>query len=115
MHEEILYIVVPDSFADEHCRSEVYHSVQLFDDLHKALQDKRFAMNQTAAYYRLLPANVHHKEGKRHFYTVLVKLLPPYNDLRKKAPDGHFAMVSGKFAKELAGLFGSQNNFSILR
>ena len=33
-------------------------------DSHKVLQDKEFAVRQTATYYRLLPANVLHKFGK---------------------------------------------------
>ena len=40
-----------------------------------------------------------------------VRLLRPQNDLRKRHPDGHFAMASVKFAKELASLFGNEHVF----
>ena len=111
LHEAILSIVVTDSFADEGRRSEVYNSVRSFDDLHKALQDKGFALNQTATYYGLLAANAHHNDGKRHVYTVPAKLLQTHNDIQKKHPDSHFAMTLVKFAKTFACLLDNQNVF----
>ena len=66
---------------------------------------------RTATYYRLLPANVRHKDGKRLVHTVPVKLCRHQNDLRKKHPDCHFAMASVKFARELANLFGDHHEF----
>ena len=74
MHEAILSIVAPDSFADERRRTEANNSVQPLDNLHKALQGKGFLLIRTTAYYRLLPANASHTDGKRHVYTVPVKL-----------------------------------------
>ena len=50
-----------------------------------------------------------HKDGKRHVYTIPVKLCRPQNDLRKKHPDGHLAIISVKFARELASLFGDDH------
>ena len=54
---------------------------------------------------------MHHKDGKSHVHTVLVKLQDPQNDLRKKHPDGHFAMASVMFTRELANLFGDNHVF----
>ena len=50
-----------------------------------------------------------HKDGKRHVHTVPVKLQRPQNDLRKKHPDGHFAMASVMFTRKLANLFGDNH------
>ena len=47
-----------------------------------------------------------HKDGKRHVDTVSMKLQRPQNDLREMHPDGHFAMASVMFVRELANLFG---------
>ena len=93
--EAILSIVIPASSADDRRRSEVYNSVRSLDDLKSDLERKGFKLSKTARYYRLLPANMHHKNGKRHFHTV--KLQRPQNDVRKKHPDGHFAMASVMF------------------
>ena len=50
-----------------------------------------------------------HKDGKRHVHTVPMKLQRPQNDLRKKHPDGHFAMAS--VMNKLANLFGDHHVF----
>ena len=52
-----------------------------------------------------------HKDGKRHVHTVPMKLQRPQNDLRKKHPDGHLAMASVMFTRELANLFGDHHVF----
>ena len=96
--EAILSIVIPASSADDRRRSEVYNSLRFLDDLTSDLEKKGFKLSKTARYYRLLPANMHHKDGKRHVHTV--KLQRPQNDLRKKHPDGHFAMASVMFTCE---------------
>ena len=54
---------------------------------------------------------MHHEDGKRHVDTVSMKLQRPQNDLREKHPDGHFAMASVMFARELAKLFGNIHVF----
>ena len=66
------------------------------------MERKGFNLSRTSTYYRLLPANVCHKDGKRHAHNVTVKLWRPLNDLQKKPPDGYLARASVKFAKELA-------------
>ena len=53
-----------------------------------------------------MSANVRHKDGKRHVCTIPVKLCCPQNDLQKKHLDDHFAIVSVRFAREFANLFG---------
>ena len=40
-----------------------------------------------------------------------MKLQRPKNDLRKKHPDGDFAMASVMFTRELANLFGDNHVF----
>ena len=81
------------------------------DDLKSALEKKGFNLSRTATYYRLLPTNMRHNDGKRYAFTVSVKLQCPQNDLRKKHPDGHFPMASVMFARELANLFGDNHVF----
>ena len=73
---------------------------------------KSVNLSRTITYHRLLHANMHHKDGKTHAYTVHVKICRPRNDLRQKHRDSHFAMVSVKFARELANLFGTIMCFS---
>ena len=87
--EAILSIVIAGSSADDRRRSEVYISVRSLDDLKSALKKKGFNLSRTAVYYRLLCANMRHKDGKRHAHTVPVKLQRPQNDLRKTQPDNH--------------------------
>ena len=109
--EAILSIVIPGSSADDRRRLEVCNSVRSLDDLKSALEKKDFNLSRTATYYRLLPASMRHKDGKRHVHTIPVKLQRPQNDLRKKHPDGHFAMASVMFTRELANLFGDNHVF----
>ena len=109
--EAILSIVIPGSSADDRRRSEVYNTVHSLDDLKSLLEKKGFNLRRTATYYRLLPANMHHKDGKRHAHSVPVKLQCPQNDLRKKHPDGDFAMASIMLTRELANLFGDKHVF----
>ena len=75
MHEAIFSIVVPGSIADERCRFEIFNSVRFLDDLQKALK-KSFNLTKTATYYRLLPANVRHKDGMKHVHTRSCEALP---------------------------------------
>ena len=109
--EAIISIVIPGSSAEDRRRSEVYNSLRSLDDLKSAFEKKGFNLSRTATYYRLLPANMRHKDGKRHVHTVPVKLQRPQNDLRKKHLDGHFAMESVMFTKELVNLFGDNHVF----
>ena len=81
--EAILSIVIPGSSADDRRRSEVYNSVRSLDDLKSALEKKGFNLSRTATYYRLFPAKMRHKDGKRHVHTVPVKLQRPQNDFKK--------------------------------
>ena len=78
-------------------------------DLKSASEKKGLNLSRTATYYRLFPANMRHKDGKRHVHTVPVKLQRPQNDLRKKHPDGHFAMASVMFTREFANFFGDNH------
>ena len=107
----ILSIAILGSSADDRRRSEVCNSVRSLDDLNSALEKKGFSLSRTATYYRLLPANMRQKNGKRHVHTVPVKLQRPQNDLSKKHPDGHFAMAFVMFTRELANLFGDNHVF----
>ena len=109
--EAIISIVIPGSSAHDRRRSEVYNSVRSLDYLKSALEKKGFNLSRTATYYRLLPANMRRKDGKRHVHSVPVKLQRTQNDLRKKHPDGHFAMASVMFTRELANLFGDNHVF----
>ena len=111
LHTAILSIVIPESGADERRRSEVFNSVRSLDDLKDALEKRGYLLSRTALYYRLIPANTHHVDGKRHVNTVPVKLSRPQSDMRKTHVDGHFAMASVKYAWELASLFSSENVF----
>ena len=107
--EAIISIVIPGSSAEDRRRSEVYNSVRSLDDLKSALENKGFHLSRTTTYYRLLPSNMRHKDGKRQVHTVPVKLQRPQDDLRKKHPDGHFAMACVMFTRELANLFGDNH------
>ena len=64
LHAMIFSIVVPESVADERPRTEIFNSLRYLDDLNIALEKKGCNLSRTANYYRLLPANVRHKDGK---------------------------------------------------
>ena len=66
--EAILSIVIPGSSADDSRRSEVYNTVRSLDDLKSALEKKDFNLRLTATYYRLLPANMRQKDGKKYVH-----------------------------------------------
>ena len=66
--EAILSIVIPGSSADDSRRSEVYNTVRSLDDLKSALEKKDFNLSLTATYYRLFPANMRQKDGKRYVH-----------------------------------------------
>ena len=81
------------------------------DDLKSALEKKGFNLSRTATYYRLLPANMSHKDGKRHVHTVPMKLQRPQNDLIKKRSYGHFAIAFATFTRKLGNLFDDNHVF----
>ena len=58
-----------------------------------------------------MPANIHHKDGKRYVHTVAVRLCRPKNNQRKPHIDAHFAMASVKYARDLAELFSDEHVF----
>lgn len=72
---------------------------------------KKRGLSRTAAYYRLVPANARHLDGKHHVNTVPVKLARPQSNWRKHHVYAHFAMAVVKNARELAHMFGPENVF----
>ena len=74
LHQAILEIIAREAGADERRRTEVYNSERTLDNLHSVLEERGFKLSRTATYYRLIPANVNHKDAKRHVNTVPVKL-----------------------------------------
>ena len=111
LHHEILSIVIPASMAEERRRSKVYDTVRSLDDLKCELEKRGYHLARTTLYYRLLPKNAQHRDGKRHVKTVPVKLSRHQSNLRKKHMDSHFAMASVKHAREFASLFSKENVF----
>lgn len=111
LHEAIMSIVVPDSSVDERRRSEIYNSCQNLDSLRAKLAEMGYNLTRTALYYRLVPANVQHIDGKRHVYTVPVKLIKPSNTLRKRHEDRSFAKSVFEMAEEFATLFDPDSVF----
>ena len=57
-----------------------------------------------------MPANIHHKDGKRYVHTVPVRLCRPKKQ-RKPHTDAHFAMASVKYARDVAELFSGEHVF----
>ena len=91
LHEAILNIVIPESSADDRRRCEVYNSCRTLGNLKEKLESIGFHLSRTSLYYRLIPANIHHRDGKRHHSTVPVKLIKPENVQRKAHEDRPFA------------------------
>ena len=60
---------------------------QTLDNIKEKLGVAGYSITRTALYYRLAPANVHHRDGKRHVDTVPVKLLKPQTVARKAHVD----------------------------
>ena len=111
LHQVILNLVSPDSSADDRRRTEVFNSCQTLDDLKSKLADSGYAVTRTALYYRLAPANVLHRDGKRHVHTVPVKLLKPQTVARKAHIDHEFAKAVCKNIEEFACLFDPDSVF----
>ena len=107
LHSAILDIVIPQSSADDRRRTEVYNCCQNLDSLREKLAERGFNLTRTATYYRLIPANVHHRDGKRHVHTVPVKLKRAQNSRRKIHEDRSFARAMVAQVEEFASLFSS--------
>ena len=105
LHEAILSIVVPESSADDRRRCEVYNSCRTLDNLKEKLESIGFHLTRTSLYYRLIPANIHHRDGKRHHSTVPVKLIKPENVQRKAHEDRPFAKAIVYQVEDFAMLF----------
>ena len=56
-------------------------------------------------HFRLMPANMHHRDGKRHINTVPVRLLKARNSGRKEHADRAFARAVVQQTEEFACLF----------
>lgn len=111
LHQVILNLVRPESSADDRRRTEVYNVCQTLDDLKKQLEETGYTVTRTALYYRLAPANVQHRDGKRHVHTVPVKLLKPQAVARKAHMDHEFAKAVCKSVDEFACLFEPETVF----
>ena len=111
LHNVILNLVCPESSADDRRRTEVYNSCQTLDNLKEKLEVAGYSITRTALYYRLAPANVHHRDGKRHVHTVPVKLLKPQTVARKAHVDHEFAKAVCTSAEEFACLFDANDVF----
>ena len=94
LHEAILSIVIPESCADDRRRCEVYNSCRTLDSLKQTLETRGYNVSRTSLYYRLIPANIHHRDGKRHHSTVPVKLIKPEYIQRKAHEDRPFAKAT---------------------
>ena len=64
-----------------------------------------FEIKSVLPRFRLLPANIHHVDGKKHFNTVPVRLLRPQNTGRKQHVDRSFAKAVVNEVEEFACLF----------
>ena len=96
------------SSADEKHHSETIRSVSTLDDLQAELMSLGFTISRSATYLGLLPKKGNTHEAMRHVQTVLVKLLKPENNLRKKNIDRMFAKSFCDDMQGLEPLFGPE-------
>lgn len=106
--QAIIDLAMHGSAAHEKRRSEVYRSIATLDELTEQLKKDGFQISRSGVYLRLLPWRSSSLEGKRHVFTVPVKLIRAQNDLHSKHIDGPFFTATFRYMESLASLLGPQ-------
>ncbi|CAF0723868.1 unnamed protein product [Adineta steineri] len=94
--------------SDKGRRSETIRPCLTLDDLREKLKQRGIHVKRTTLYYRLLPHRASSIDGRRHVYTVPVRLRRAQNDEHGKHEDGHFAAATIRYIRDLASIFGNE-------
>jgi len=93
--------------TDDRRQSEIIRPCLTLDDLSEKIKQRGYDIKRTTLYYRLLPHRPKSIDGRRHVYTVPVRLRRAQNDDRGKHEDGHFATATIRYVKDLISIFGN--------
>ncbi|CAF1588411.1 unnamed protein product [Adineta ricciae] len=93
--------------SDGRRQTETIRPCLTLDDLREKLKQRGYDIKRTTLYYRLLPHRAKSIDGRRHVYTVPVRLRRAQNDEHGKHEDGHFATATIRYMKDLASIFGN--------
>ncbi|CAF1359270.1 unnamed protein product [Adineta ricciae] len=93
--------------SDGRRQTEIIRPCLTLDDLREKLKQRGYDIKRTTLYYRLLPHRAKSIDGRRHVYTVPVRLRRAQNDEHGKHEDGHFATATIRYMKDLASIFGN--------
>ena len=104
----LLEIASYGAAAHEKRQMDVFHSITSLPKLQEALESHGLQISKSGLYLRLLPRNSSSIEGKKHKYTVPVKLIRCANDEHKRHPDSLFAKTSINHLEEIASMLGPE-------
>ncbi|CAF4493036.1 unnamed protein product, partial [Rotaria sp. Silwood2] len=93
--------------SDDRRRSTTIRPCLTLDDLREKIKQRGYDIKRTTLYYRLLPHRASSRDGRRHVYTVPVRLRRAQNDDHGRHEDGHFATATIRYVKDLASIFGN--------
>ncbi|CAF3398459.1 unnamed protein product, partial [Rotaria sp. Silwood2] len=93
--------------SDDRRRSTTVRPCLTLDDLREKIKQRGYDIKRTTLYYRLLPHRASSRDGRRHVYTVPVRLRRAQNDDHGRHEDGHFATATIRYVKDLASIFGN--------
>ena len=94
------------SSADPRRRSSVIRSRISLDHLVEELKKRKFQIERTATYLRLIPRRKNSKQGKLHVETVPVKLVRAENNKMEKHEDAQFCFSLVDDLNVIASIFG---------
>ena len=87
------------------------NACKTLDDLHAGLLKEGYVLSRQALYLHLIPRKSDTIEGKRHVWTVPVKIRKAQNTLRNKHGDANFCFATKQYMKDITFLFDAENVF----
>ena len=113
LHEVLVALASAGPGADRRRRTEILNACHSLDDLRAALLKEGYILSQQALYHRLIPRRTDSLKGKRHVWTVPVKIQKATNNLRKKYVNADFTFANKIFLQDIATLFEPESVFVV--
>ena len=110
LHQAIVELATAGAGADFRRRTDVLNVCKTLDDLHTGLLKEGYVLSCQALYLRLIPRRSDTIERKSHVRKVPVKIRKAQNTLRNKHEDANFCFATKKYMKDIASLFGAEND-----
>ena len=105
--ETIINIATYGNAVDGRRRTELIHTIKTLDDLVAVLKNYfGYNVSRSAIYLRLIPRRIDSIEGKKHIYTVPVKLMKAQNSAHKEHMDSKFAAATIHNLELLSSVLG---------